>query len=54
MPFDLEGLVLWVHKEILEEMDHPHRLKFWFEPLEWCYVNLEAVSNRKVEDCPSV
>ena len=40
MLFDLDGIDLWVHREILEEAGNGRLLKFWFEPLEWCRVQL--------------
>ena len=45
--FDANGLDLWVHREIIEEMDHPSRLRFNFGKMGWCRVDLGLEGEKK-------
>ena len=40
--FEVDGIALWVHGEVLEEADEQRRVRFHFGLLGWCRVDLGA------------
>ena len=38
--FDLEGLSLWIHRQVILESRDQRRLRFHFGLMGWCGVNI--------------
>lgn len=40
--FEVDGIELWLHREVLDEADEQRRVRFHFGMLGWCKVDLAA------------